>query len=312
MRFDWYQATIHESRERVMAVIELDDPRAETWGYERGRHGYEHCAVATQEAHRLLSVSWGRYHQGCHLQATGETAHQVAMRVRYHWPYHTVTRADVCEDFDSPGAFDLLSKLALRFADKFGIKVRHYGDWHRGVDGRTLYLGSMKSTVQVRIYEKGIERAAAGVSGASRDWVRVELSVRPAKHGKAVASTLEPVAMWGASRWTREFGECMASVPIDRAHLGTMYAPSDLERSYRAMIAQYGKTLRALERECGGWEALCATIRDDLEVALPKRTDTPQTRIEQWLSGDGAEPHTGTEELAVAAALRVRTDRSGD
>jgi hypothetical protein len=45
----------------------------------------------------------------------------------------------------------------------------------------------------------------------------------------------------------------MGRPDIARLSLGTIYREEDIARSRRALLKQYGATLRGLETECGNW-----------------------------------------------------------
>lgn len=94
-----------------------------------------------------------------------------------------ITRLDIAIDFiDSK--FERLSYLLDVHASASNIKSSVAGDFMRGVDGRTLYLGSRQSRFFFRLYEKGIE------SSGVKDHIRAELEIKCSD--KSVSDQLIP------------------------------------------------------------------------------------------------------------------------
>jgi hypothetical protein len=114
---------------------------------------------------------------------------------------HGVSRADAALDVDNPGFWDWVIPIALDLADQLGLTIDQQGDWHRGEGGRTLYLGSRKSAVFVRIYEKGKQLRALGEDpDASLHLVRLETQCRPEKAFKRQAWTATPHEIFCTSK----------------------------------------------------------------------------------------------------------------
>lgn len=103
-----------------------------------------------------MHLCWGGHNIGLHVVSTGSVSHDVGEWMQQHFSgLYGVSRADVRMDTTTEGVFDYLVKVAGDFAIDRKIKTNHQGDWLTGKAGRTLYLGSKDSVVQVRIYEKG-------------------------------------------------------------------------------------------------------------------------------------------------------------
>lgn len=83
-----------------------------------------------------------------------------------------ITRIDIAIDFISSD-FDRISYLLDAHAQQSNIKSSVAGDFMRGKDGRTLYLGSRQSRFFFRLYEKGLE------SSGIKDHLRAELEIKP-------------------------------------------------------------------------------------------------------------------------------------
>lgn len=134
------------------------------------------------------------------------------------------------------------------------------GDWIRG-EGRTLYIGSKTSPVQLMIYEKGFEQGGL----APRDWVRLEVKVRPKREHRSAVSRWEPEDAFGAS-WVPDALKCLGWDHLRKKSVGTVWKQSDAERARRALLKQYGATLAIWAQEVGSWQNLGAAIGNELEI----------------------------------------------
>lgn len=89
-----------------------------------------------------------------------------------------ITRLDLAVDFlDGAWTVDDAERMYLegRFQPKHAGKAPSSavaGDWHNGVDGRTLYVGKSKNGKCCRVYEKGKQ-----LGDATSDWVRFEVQL---------------------------------------------------------------------------------------------------------------------------------------
>jgi hypothetical protein len=249
MNFDWYGASVSAGPDEVLGEIvgAFDEAKISR---TRGMHGYMQGAHVKRDETVLATIFWegrGFGAGGCYVQGTGQHAAPVAKFLRSLDAPHRVSRADVAEDYTGAGTWDLVSRTLLSVADKHGVKVEHAGDHHRGVDGRSLYLGGRQAVTRAIGYEKGKQL------GTDPDHVRIELRVRPQGEGKSLAAKALPEQLYGSSRWSRDLGDRMGRPDIARLSLGTIYREEDIARSRRALLKQYGATLRGLETECGNW-----------------------------------------------------------
>jgi hypothetical protein len=228
-------------------------------------HGYHQGAEVVRGDRKFASIWWGGNGGGVHVQSSGEESQDTARKLREAFPQHHVTRADVCDDYSAPGAWDVLSKLALEVADAEGIKVHYAGDWHRGEDGRTIYLGAPSSVARGRCYEKGRQ------IGRDPDLVRMELCVRPKGDARLVAAQAQPAELWGAARWSLALAGKLGMGDIDRMRCGTVYRDSDVERTRNALCRQYGPALLAWATEVGGPEALGVALLGRIQEIRTRR-----------------------------------------
>lgn len=114
------------------------------------------------------------------------------------FPGHSVTRCDVALDCCFSSSQGLKIDTGVVLAGCVDIAVDHrlsttmLGDWSgRDQSGRTLYIGSCKSPLRCRVYEKGRQPDS---QPADPDWLRFELVYRPKGQVlRRAASTLRPV-----------------------------------------------------------------------------------------------------------------------
>ena len=257
MRFDWYAATIEASPEDVLTVLStmLGGDAVRTNGF----HGYEMGYEIRSKYGIVARALVGGKNGNPHAWASGENTEEFVYAVRGHWPAdHRVTRLDSAEDFQEPGAWDKLSRAALSVADDLNLKVMHAGDFHRGKDGRTLYIGSRKSDSFVRVYEKGkqVLRDDPDLAGSvSPDWVRVELQLRPLKGARRRAAGASPLDAWGYTSTGRAVAErVLGQVPPFLAMTGDR--KTEDERAFRWLCKQYGKVVARIAEREGGWDRL--------------------------------------------------------
>lgn len=233
--FDQYNATFHEiDPTDVMRVIQQVYPFA-VIRPDRAKHGYQVGYVFTQGTESLARV-WWQGNPGIHAICHSHHANRLAPALRTLGP-HQLTRGDVCEDFNEAGGFDFVAGVAMDYASTHGLVINQQGDWVRG-QARTLYVGSRKSPVMLRLYEKG------WLEGADPNWFRLEVEVKP--HGSAnryKAATWNPGQFFAASEWLVGLLECLGWDHLVKQSIGTVYRPSDEERARRALAKQYGRII---------------------------------------------------------------------
>ncbi len=267
MKFDWYQATVEAWYDETIGYLANAFPGASA---EPGRpvNGFRQAVEFRQGGEVLAKVLWencGHADDGtCHVVGTGERAVAVASALRRFQAdegvFHRVSRADVAEDYSGEGTWERLSAETLSVADAHRIKVEHAGDWHRGVDGRTLYIGGRQSVVRAVVYEKGKQLVAPDPL-----WVRLELRVRPdGRTAKYQAAQVQPLELYGATPWTRDLASRIGHPDLERCALGSVYRLEDKERSRRAMLRMFGNTLTGLRQDEGSWSAVGEWIRQRL------------------------------------------------
>jgi hypothetical protein len=262
MNFDWYGASVDAGPDETLAeAVGAFDMASLV--HSRPTSGFNRAMTLKRGDTTLATVMWENLgdptSESCFVQGTGRHAAPIAAWLRKWQPLHRVARADVAEDYTGEGTWDRLSTLCFNVADDHGVKTEHAGDWHRGVAGRSVYLGGRQSVVREICYEKGKQ------IGGDPNHVRMELRVRPASRAaKFLASTASPVDLYGASKWSLDLGKRLGQPEVQRLSLGTVYRDEDVARARRALLRQYGAVLCGLEAECGSWAAVGEWIGAEL------------------------------------------------
>lgn len=283
--FDWYQVTFTEKMDVEYFVklagdnwdfldIENHPPRVKQ---------YTHGLNLKRGDRVVMHLCWGGHNIGLHVVSTGGISHDVATWMQSKFPgQYAVSRADVRLDTTTPGMFDYMIKQASEFALERKIKTNHQGDWLTGVAGRTLYLGSKDSVVQVRIYEKGKKE------GGNPDWVRLEIQVRPSKAAsKEVAANFEPFQWWQSSKWSWDFMNKVFCHEAQRSvqTLGTVWRASDRERAVLALVAQYGNILEEVASSLpSGWDDIGGFLKHFRDISKENK---------KAIGGAGESPYEG-------------------
>lgn len=254
--FDWYAATIVDAAE-VEVEVELCGRLGAVAVPAKGLHGYPMGTDFVRDGDVVAKMIWGG-EAAPHVWASGSDAREVSALIREIWPGHYVTRVDVAYDFMEGEPWAALYESCVLVADYLDdgtprarpLKVATLGDWVREDEGfpggRTLYVGSMKSPVLARLYEKGKQMRALYPDQLEKypeGWVRLELQVRPQDKARYEVAKLEPAAIWGTSRWARSLHGRVFGGEVS-AVLMAEHRPADDERAWRFLLRQYGPLLR--------------------------------------------------------------------
>lgn len=253
--FDWYAATVDVFPDMVWRELaaELGAEVREA----RGLHGYPAGKDFVRAGDVVAKMIYGG-EASPHVWASGADAPDLARVLRALWPWHYVTRCDVAYDFLEGEPWQPLYEAAVTVADylesgeprRRPLRLATIGDWVREDEGypggRTLYVGSMKSPVMARLYEKGKQMRALypdQLDKYAAGWVRLELQVRPEGDARREVARLEPAAIWGTARWSRELHSRVFSSELSPV-LMARHRPADDDRAWRALLSQYGPLLR--------------------------------------------------------------------
>lgn len=252
--FDFYGASIPLDSFEVLAHF---SDQSEKLGIiaqsvARGRNGYQmRHDFLTDDGMCHLNIQYGGVNQGTYVGGSGILAEPVAEIVRAFSPAHKVSRADVCLDLSQEGLFGEIKERALSHARKHNLEPDHRWNPNRPEEGETLYLGSRKSPVFLRIYQKGWEQAkkmGKKVGPEDPHWVRIEPELKPRTRDKAKFSTLSPIEMLGYGRWLRLFADDVLSLNIEPVRRAEQEHRTFLQKAQHG-LEQYHRSNMSL----GAW-----------------------------------------------------------
>lgn len=261
-RFDWYQSTVLVQCPQESGLVDtlLRAWPLSDWAPARNLHGYTHAGAIVRGDRVLCHVMWGG-NTGVNCKSSSEESPVLAEALKQFGKAHMPTRVDSCVDWREEGLFDSLSSLLIDYAKNNRLSINQQGDWIRQ-EGRTLYVGSKDSPVRLVVYEKGYEQGG----DAPKDWVRLEVRVRPKREHRAL------VAGWDASTvfcagWAPDALQALGWDDLSkRACVGTVWRKSDEQRSRAALLRQYKAILSNWANEVGGWEELGPVMAKELEA----------------------------------------------
>lgn len=239
-KFDWYRATVPAHHELIArACMALGGKFARREDGLRGRFNYDHRIEIKAGSDRVATILHGGRNGHPNVEASSDRAPALAALLKDMGP-HNVTRCDVAVDLLGDGLYSDLKSLAEGIARQQGIECVEIANM-RPEKGNTVVLGSNRSVVWARIYEKGKHNGVwHGEVDPSllRTWVRIELQIAPQKEMKAHAARFEPADFWGISDWTRQLAtEALAMAP-DPIPFHPRRIASD-DKAFSTMCRQY-------------------------------------------------------------------------
>ena len=178
--FDWLTCTCKTDEPEVWQYI-LGMENLEWEQLEKGRHGYRKGLF-----HGSITILYdGAENAGCCLEMSGQGCRTYEEEGKCDWvglfaminesDDFNITRLDVAFD-DHTGILDLKQLWKDTQEEQFVSKTRKHTvekSWITGEDAAiTIYHGSKKSDVLLRIYDKAKER------GVDHHWIRVEFQFR--------------------------------------------------------------------------------------------------------------------------------------
>ncbi|PKQ17232.1 MAG: hypothetical protein CVT68_08460, partial [Actinobacteria bacterium HGW-Actinobacteria-8] len=273
--FDWYGATIEDRPERV--VDRLSVAFCASMRPARPRHGYSEAFELVDASGTVTTVFIGGSNGAPHAVCSGQASDKFVAAVRRNWPSaHSVARMDSRIDFGGAESdshtWDLLYPTVAAFAQERGLATSIHGDFLGSGDaGRTLYVGSPKSEVRLRLYEKSKEVRAhshTGSGAVASDWVRIEVQVKPKGTARRSAATASALEVWGYSRWTQDLLAQLTTLDVPRTQI-TPGRQSDDERKFENLLRQYGPVMRRMTA-VKGWDAVAARIERAVLTEEPR------------------------------------------
>lgn len=269
-RWDWYQSTVlvQEPQESGLVRVLLEAWPLSDWAPAKNLNGYLYGGQIRRGDRTLCHLCWGGQ-TGVNCKTTSDESSVLAAALQRFGKQHMPTRVDACVDWEEEGFFDSVSSALIQFAQDNRLAINQQGDWVRG-EARTLYLGSKDSPVRLVLYEKGYEQGG----DAPKDWVRLEVRIRPKREHRASVATWEPEHAFEAS-WVPAAVEFLGWEALVKRAVGTVWKRSDAERARAALLKQYGAIIASWASEVGSWEALGPAIETALRSS-PRTPSPPQ------------------------------------
>ncbi len=257
-KWDWYQSTVYVADPQLSGLVDLLLKHWELsdWVPAKNLNGYHYGGAIKRGDNVLCHLCWGGQ-VGVNCKTTSEESGTLAAALAEFGKPHRPTRVDACLDWEEDGLFDSLAAALIAFAQSYGGKglaINQQGDWVRNI-ARTLYLGSKDSPIRLVLYEKGYEQGG----DAPRNWVRLEVRVRPKNQHREAVAGWKPHDAFGAG-WVADACRAIHLDNLEKRAVGTVWKRSDDERSRFALLRQYGPTLERWAAEVGGWKELGQTL----------------------------------------------------
>lgn len=285
-RFDWYACTVNASVDGLKLTL-VDGLGGEWKPREGARHGFHNREeLVLLDGSIGATMLWGGNGGLPHVYASSDACDSFVAVIRRHYAgLHKVSRMDAALDYDNgPGTWETLLAFCHGIADGpdgrvdgdtrkrvSKVATNQMGDWHHGVKGRTFYLGSSKSAVLVRLYEKGIQltedaaKRGSPRADISRDFCRLEVQVRPDGASKEHASSASPLEAFGYAEWSRELLRRVEDANVERVHIRER-RESDFDRALNWMVHQYEAHILQEVMNAGGWGNLGEALRHRMEM----------------------------------------------
>jgi hypothetical protein len=262
-KWDWYQVTIsYYHYDKLRPILSKFFPNA-VWRLDRPVNGYQSAEGLYIGDRRCLLACYGGNNDTCNLLSTSSDSVHLYDALHAWGGAFKPTRFDSCIDWEEPGLFDCLSSSLLAFATEKGLLVNQQGDWERG-RSRTLYIGSSKSPVQIRLYEKGYEML--GLDTDRPNWVRLEVQVKPTKSRRASTCTWSPSDAFCCG-WVSEAIQRFFILPQCKHPIGYEKTDSDRLRRRKWLFKVAARALRELlEDHSGDLESFAKEISESITV----------------------------------------------
>lgn len=252
MKFDFATISVPEHGETVLEAFQEAHDYAK-FSISRGQNSFNRGGYFTSyDQNKIAEFYWDMPTSPkiTNVWLRGRNAHNHLPWFRENYQDHNTTRLDSCEDYTFPGAWDQITGIAYQVRERFNLKSSNEGDWHpHHGHGRTLYIGSRRSAVFLRIYEKG-KQLQNEHDEIDLDWVRAEIQVRPPSRNKNKYTNVNSVQLWSATNWSREFFHRLTGLNLPKLKLDPL-PRSDNEKREIALLRQYGPHLDYLLEQHG-------------------------------------------------------------
>lgn len=255
LKFDYFRGVVAEEPFTIIQEL-LEGLEFAAQGPSPGPKQYRHSvglwrtvdAREKEEAAAVVVSFGGNGDSPPGVLARGWHARDVLPFVQKKWPDKAkATRVDSCLDFF--GHFNAIEARMQDLHIERGVARDRYGVPETG---QTFYLGSEKSPVRCRLYQKGLKELpsmAPEERAAFWNWNRLELQFKPrAGQEQLKAFQMTPVEVWGASRWSRELLAWVAGLNPPKLER-TPRMDRTAEERLAFVLRQYHKTLHEVGQD---------------------------------------------------------------
>ena len=283
-KWDWWQATVSvESWGSVTSDGEYVDgvDNLLSWLAEKmpfadvrtkpGGTGYKWLTSYVQGDNTVCQVLHGGSNPDPNIKASGYDSEQVRAWIVEAFPEGRISRMDSAVDsMAGTGEFEKAAAWLEERATQAGINCR----WIKNSDptkGNTLYVGSQNSRVMIRLYEKGKQ-----MGYKPNEWWRAEVQLRPDSKNKDAAYYYKSSMCWAATRVTREFYEMITGNKLEAVGFQQPSKQKTLDVRAAHLVKQYGRLLKELAEEEGGWLHVGAYLEKIAEETGVGRLTQPE------------------------------------
>lgn len=283
-KWDWWQATVSvESWGSVTSDGEYVDGVDNLLGWlaekmpfadvrtKPGGTGYKWLTSYVHGDNTVCQVLHGGNNPDPNIKASGHDSEQVRAWIVEAFPEGRISRMDSAIDsMAGTGEFEKAAAWLEARATQAGINCR----WIKNSDptkGDTLYVGSQNSRVMIRLYEKGKQ-----MGYKPNEWWRAEVQLRPDSKNKDVAYYYRSSMCWAATRVTREFYEMITGNKLEAVGFQQPSKQKTLDVRAAHLVKQYGRLLKELAEEEGGWLYVGAYLEKIAEETGVGRLTQPE------------------------------------
>lgn len=272
LRCDQYTATVPADGGEVLDWICRTAPMTES--IELGPDGsipayrYSHARPIRDGKTTIAVVRWGgNGGANTSIELKGSIAEETYRPLRDRWPMHACSMLHVAADFAAEGLFDDADRAlkAIAAANRPPVITRPEGaGWNHPGMGRSTYFGSKESDAHAILYDKSAERIERGglhPSTVLPNWVRLEAKIHPKKAPtKKLLGRLSMTQALGLARWVPPMFEAFAGIKAEPVELPKRVRDDD--RTYAALIAQYGRWIETQASDKGAERFIHELLRD--------------------------------------------------
>lgn len=244
--WDWTQTTHQGDDLTVRRLLRALDGAAHIPG--KGLLGWPmSIEVYDASGFKLGQVFYGGGREDVHLLATSAVADEIrplVVGVDETKTSRVDTRVDTLMDFDR------LAKILWACSETYHVTMKFDQSYDRAGNsaGRTWTMGSPRSRIRIRIYEKWLESPGQYVEGTNR----VEVMLRPDSQHKGAVSSWDRAMTFCASKSARDLAQRLGADYAPKADLRVSRGTPDLEQKLKNMGSQYHKTVDDWLQVSGG------------------------------------------------------------